>query len=287
MPIDERATVRGNWRLLHRMGEWSGGAVYLAKHKCDDRKALVKFERRHHSPSSLCHEYNTYHALGAVGHRVTGLPKVFAYGRHGDYNALVAVSMKWTLNCLVRQHCGLSIQCVMKVGRQVLEGLERMHSKGYIHGNVSPGNMMVNSETIYLVNLEQAKKYRSVGRHLGRTDGHRVKGEVNFASRNAHRGNSLSRRDDLESLGYSLVYMAYGRLPWSSSRLDEDKVRRKKRETSLRSLCGRMDRNMKYYMEHVTGLGFEEKPDYRMLKGYLDKVSREAGPVGGQVLDWI
>ena len=48
-----------------------------------------------------------------------------------------------------------------------------------------------------------------------------TRGTIRYASVHAHLGRTGSRRDDLESLAYTLIFLIKGRLPWQGYQVDQ------------------------------------------------------------------
>lgn len=288
MGVDQNKTVGGTWRLGDKLDRWSNGEVYLATHRCEDRKAVVKFERRCGDFHGLRREYEVYSAVGAVRHSVSGFPRVHMYCKHGSYDVLVMDKMKWTLSSLTRHYDGLCFKSVIQVGIQALRALELLHGKGYIHGNVKPGNLMINSRNVYLVSFENAKVFRTgrSNRHVPEDGGHRLKGDVRFASMRSHEGRRLSRRDDLESLGYAMIYMYQGRLPWSGGRMSANEVYWCKHGTGPDRMCRGMTEYMISYMAYVKEMRYEAKPDYKHLREVLGYALDVRGKVRDNRFEW-
>jgi len=99
-------------------------------------------------------------------------------------------------------------------------------------------------EEVYLVDFGLAKRYldKSTGKHIQYTNENHLIGTATYASINAHLGAEQSRRDDIESLGYILVYFMKGTLPWKglkarTKKEKYEKIKQKKISTSLDSLC--------------------------------------------------
>jgi casein kinase 1 len=95
-------------------------------------------------------------------------------------------------------------------------------------------------------------------------------GTVRYISVNTHRGREQSRRDDLESLGYMLIYFARGRLPWQgfADTLNKfNRIGRKKRFVSIKKLCRGLPEEFREYLTFTRALKFKEQPDYDHLRG--------------------
>lgn len=110
-----------------------------------------------------------------------------------------------------------------------------------------------NNIMVYLIDFGLAKKYRSSRnlQHIKYTNNKKLTGTARYASINALRGSGKffakiileqSRRDDLEAIGYVLMYFLRGSLPWQGLRVDkrEDrykKIYEKKKSTTAEELC--------------------------------------------------
>ena len=134
-------------------------------------------------------------------------------------------------------------------------------------------------DVLYLIDFGLSKKYvdPKTGEHIKYKDNHRLNGTARFASIHALEGYELSRRDDLESLCYVLVYLLKGNLPWSriknKNKYEKYKIiLNMKKKMSEDILIG--DKNNQEFidfMKYCRELKFEEKPDYNYLRGLMLK----------------
>ncbi|KAI0558488.1 CK1 family protein kinase [Gracilaria domingensis] len=148
------------------------------------------------------------------------------------------------------------------------------HSKGLLHSDVKPKNIMVQRNSgrpdkLFLTDFGMAKSYLrddDNSRHV--SDAYvGFYGTPHFASPRAHEGRRQSRRDDLKSLTYMLVYLANGSLPWGHLDRMSD-IHHLKRETLLSDLCSGIP-GLRDFALNVWRLSFEERPDYRSLSQIL------------------
>lgn len=97
---------------------------------------------------------------------------------------------------------------------------------------------------VYVIDFGLAKRYRDpkTGMHNPYLDGKSLTGTARYASINTHLGIDQSRRDDLESLGYIIIYFLKGELPWQGMKAKTmkekyEKIMEKKISSSIESLC--------------------------------------------------
>ncbi len=126
--------------------------------------------------------------------------------------------------------------------------MKYVHGKGFIHRDLKPENFLIGlgkkENTVHLIDYGLAKRYRvaAAGQQLELRQTHKFVGAVRYASVNAHLRNELGRRDDLEAVGFILIYLLKGSLPWQGSAVCggeelEEAVHKRKADTSLAELC--------------------------------------------------
>jgi hypothetical protein len=131
--------------------------------------------------------------------------------------------------------------------------------------------------TLYLIDFGLAQLFRNPATylHVPFTTDHSIIGTLSFASINSQQGNSQSRRDDLESLAYTIIYSALGELPWTSDFPgNEEAVIRKKASITVEELCEGLPAPFCKFVTHVRSLGFNKKPDYQFLHSILLECSK-------------
>ena len=147
---------------------------------------------------------------------------------------------------------------------------------------------------VYLIDFGLAKKYRSSKnlQHIQFKNNKKLTGTARYASINALRGVEQSRRDDLEAIGYVIMYFLKGSLPWQGLKVDkkEDrykKIYEKKKVTTPEELCAGFPIEFTQYITYCRKLGFEDEPDYSYLKSLFAKVITSIGQENDYVFDWI
>ena len=267
--------VIGKWEIVKLLGSGSFGKVYLTKHIETRAMAAVKW-----GGSEISYERDMYKALHNTK-TMDGIPRVLDFGREGGKYCLVLSRLGKTLEKRLREAGGkFSERITLKIGSQLLKRLHSIHRHGILHRDLKPANVMCgysdhSKDKCYLVDFNLGKKFKT-GRneHIAK-EFIGFRGTVRYASRNAHDGKTLSRRDDLESLAYMLIYFLKGRLPWQEiPRNDpkrDEKMGQMKKEMCTAKLCEGLSPVFHKFVNKVRRLRFPEKPNYSELIKDLEK----------------
>ncbi|XVE88824.1 hypothetical protein DITRI_Ditri19aG0099500 [Diplodiscus trichospermus] len=293
-PLPEKVSVGGSptYIIEKKLGKGGFGQVCVGRRvsavNTNDRngsgpvEVALKFE---HRSSKGCnygppYEWQVYSTLGGSH----GIPRVHYKGRQGDYYIMVMDMLGPSLWDVWNNNSHtMSIEMVACIAIEAISILEKMHSKGFVHGDVKPENFLLgptgtpDEKKLFLVDLGLATRWRdsTTGLHVEYDQRPDVfRGTVRYACVHAHLGRTCSRRDDLESLAYTLVFLLRGRLPWQGYQ-GENKgflVCKKKMSTSPEALCCFCPMPFKQFVEYVVNLKFDEEPNYAKYISLFDGI---------------
>jgi serine/threonine protein kinase len=224
---------------------------------------------------------------------------VKSYGFSGEFNILVMELLGKSLEDIFQmQQKKFTIKTVCMIGIQILDRLEFIHNKNIIHRDIKHDNFVVGLENkshiIYVLDFGLSKKFRSsrTHQHIKFTVNKKLTGTARYASINALKGCEQSRRDDLEAIGYVLMYFLRGSLPWQGLHVHkgEDrykKILQKKKSTSAEELCKGFPKEFVDYINYTRNLEFEADPDYKYLRNLLVTVLQKENSQFDFWYDWV
>ena len=303
---NDKFILNGIYRIIKMVGCGAFGEIHLAYDVNMKVLRAIKFEMANHKNPQLKHEYSVLEQLnkqeGKGGDTFTGVPKVYYFDRlEHKYNFMVMEFLGPSLGDLFQlKERNFGMETVLMLAIQVLSRIEYIHEKGFLHRDIKPENFVIGlnekSNLVYLIDYGLSKRYKdkNSGQHIPYRENKQLVGTVRYASVNAHLGIEQSRRDDLEGIGYVLVYFYLGRLPWQN-KTDKgkpltQKITEKKLTTPPELLCKKMPREFSYYFHYCKNLKFEDRPDYNSLKSMFADLLMSRMKLNGikeLIYDWF
>ena len=262
------------YELIERIGAGCFGSIYRGRNIRTSEQVAIKVESINSETMLLKNESVIYQYLKDC----SGIPKVKWFGKDDQNYYMVIELLGQSLEQLKVERGTLTLQLTIQIGQQILSILQSIHDLGLVHRDIKPDNFLlhlrsfktppswavmsdeddadcafsmrkgVKSKQLFMIDFGFCKKY-SISDNPKTTTS--LIGSPNYASINAHNCVELSRRDDLESLGYMLIYLHLGKLPWST---DIIKSKMQYEPTVFAD-----------YLRYVRALEFNETPDYNVL----------------------
>ncbi|MEQ2228917.1 hypothetical protein ILYODFUR_013578 [Ilyodon furcidens] len=165
-----------------------------------------------------------------------GIPSCVGFGLHADsYRFLIFPNMGRSLQSVIEEENELlSEKAVLQLACRILDVLEFIHSNEYVHADINAENIYIKpgqKSQVYLVGYCHAFRYCPGGQHVEYREASRMphEGAMEFISLDAHKGAAPSRRSDLQSLGYCMLMLHTGTLPWSELTQPEQVATQKQR----------------------------------------------------------
>jgi serine/threonine protein kinase len=262
--------IRNRYQVMRKIGEGSFGVVYSAADLDSHKETCLKIERNSTS-GLLMHEVQVLrHLQGGEG-----FPQLYASASETDLDLMVFELLGPSLEALlIRCKQKLSLKSVSQLALQMIDRLQYMHSKGYLHRDIKPDNMCMGlgnrEKRLYFIDFGLAKRFvdKKVELHIPYGENKKFIGTARYASLNSHRGIELSRRDDLESVAFLLIYLLEGTLPWQEVEAPSkaEKYRLIGEAKANYSCAQDHPPEFKNLLDYVRGLSFEQEPDYKQLK---------------------
>jgi len=279
--LKEYKYIFKKYKPIKKIGEGCFGNVYSVIRLKDKSAFAMKTEKINAKEKMLESEaYILYNLQKGLG-----IPKLITYGRIKNYNILIETLLGESLeNIFIKRQLKCNIIDVCAVGIQIIDRLEWIHSNNIIYRDIKPENFLVginDPNVIYVIDFGLCKKYRSskTGKHILPKKDSKFCGNFKFSSSNTTRGKESSRRDDIISLGYMLIYLIKKGLPWDYIYKENKLTNSKyielvflKDTNAYGKLFDGLPSEFKEFIQYAENLKFDQDPNYSYLRSILNKI---------------
>jgi serine/threonine protein kinase len=277
--LQENTVIFKKYKPIVKLGHGSFGNIYKVIRLSDQKEYAVKIEKKNCLIKYL--ESEAYHLFSLQ--KGYGFPKLITYGKIKKYNILIETLLGKSLYNIyfkTENICNLTDACL--IGLQILDRLEYIHSKNLVYRDVKPENFLIGIDDpniIYIIDFGLCKKYRSskTGKHILPKLTKRFNGTISYVSSNVFKGKEASRRDDLISLGYMILYLIRKNIP--NFPLFKDLNRQQyyeilffKESYDEGKLFKGLPQEINEYIKYTKNLKFEQDPDYSFLRSLFTKI---------------
>ena len=223
------------------------------------------------------------------------------YGVEGEYFILILDLLGPSIEDLF-VYCGnhFSLKTVLMIADQMLQRIETFHSCDMIHSDIKPENFLFGRHSrnthniVHIIDFGLSRKYRDhvTHEHIPCRENRPLVGTARYVSLNTHLGIEQSRRDDLESIGFVLLYLLLGKLPWqglklSNTKLDKNyKIKAKKLGLTIELLCKNLPDSFCQYLKECRVLSFDAKPNYTMFRKLFRETFVSYNFEADEIYDW-
>ena len=283
-----------SFKSTDRLGGGSFGQIYKGINIKTKEEVAIKIESKNIETPQLIHESKILKALKDN----EGFPKVYLVTPLDDVLIMVMELLGDNLQKILfnSPHKKFSLKTTLMLGIQILKRIKTLHENNYIHRDIKPENFTIGlkkfKNTIYMIDYGLTRKFcDSHKNHIPYKEGKHLTGTALYASIYTHKGIEQSRRDDLESLGYMMIYFLKGELPWVNVKgKNKDakykKIMEKKSEMKPEILCEGLPDEFKQYFKYVRELQFTEEPNYEFLLGLFNNAMKKNNIKNDFKFDW-
>ncbi|XP_074440790.1 tau-tubulin kinase 2 isoform X2 [Larus michahellis] len=281
--------VKERWKVLRKIGGGGFGEIYDALDLLTRENVALKVESAQQPKQVLKMEVAVLKKLQGKDH----VCRFIGCGRNDRFNYVVMQLQGRNLADLRRSQSRgtFTISTTLRLGKQILESIESIHSVGFLHRDIKPSNFAMGRfpstcRKCYMLDFGLARQFtNSCGDVRPPRAVAGFRGTVRYASINAHRNREMGRHDDLWSLFYMLVEFVVGQLPWRKIK-DKEQVGSIKERYEHRLMLKHLPQEFNIFLDHISNLDYFTKPDYQLLMSVFDNSMKTFGVIESDPFDW-
>ena len=201
--------INKKYEIKENIGEGTFGRVFLGKHLKSSERVAIKIQYKDMVPI-LKYEAKIYKHLRDI----SGIPQFRNFGTELGYQYLIMEYLDLSLD-----KYNFSEKEIIELIPKAINIIEKVHERGIIHRDIKPENFLFKKRegNLYLIDFGLSKLYvNKNNEHMEERKDRKLIGTAQFSSLNVHNGIEASRRDDLESLCYTFVFLFGKFLPWKN-----------------------------------------------------------------------
>uniref|UniRef100_A0A8C7DSX9 Tau tubulin kinase 2b n=1 Tax=Oncorhynchus kisutch TaxID=8019 RepID=A0A8C7DSX9_ONCKI len=246
--------VRERWRVVKKIGGGGFGEIYEVLDQLSQVNVALKVESAQQPKQVLKMEVAVLKKLQGKDH----VCRFVGCGRNDRFNYVVMELQGRNLADLRRtmSRGTFTISTTLRLGRQMLEAIESIHSVGFLHRDIKPPRPVAG-----------------------------FRGTVRYASVNAHKNKEMGRHDDLWSLFYMLVEFMVGQLPWRKVK-DKEQVGNLKEAYDHHLMLKHLPSEFSVFLDHILTLDYYTKPDYQLLISVFENAMKSQSVLENDPYDW-
>ena len=272
----ESLVFNNKYKIGHMLSKGSFGKVYHIENINTGEKLLVKTESRDTKSKTLEHEAKVITHLKKCDNVV----KLIWYGHDSNNNYLVMNNLGKSLMQVIKRKKSFSLNTCSSLFIKGLNILQNVHNSGIIHRDIKPDNFVIDKNNgLWLIDFGLSKSYLKKKEHYEYCENKSFVGTTRYASINVHDGINYSRRDDIESLFYVILFFLNGKLPWQgihekNKNMHKKKVSDKKKMFINSNVYNSLPNEYQIIYFNIKHMEFNKEPNYNFFINLLKKTKK-------------